>query len=78
MTQSDLLTPKQQTQLQAYKELPTKDQVVILVSISRLVGMAAGGKTPSQQTMLNLLTETGHLDIAIACYAAQLHGIDWR
>lgn len=78
MTQSDFLTPKQQEYVKDYKELSSKDRVTILAAISRLVLMAAMNRVPSQETLLNLLTETGYLDIAMACYVAQLHGIDWR
>lgn len=77
MTKSNPLTLKQQENLKAYKELPLKDQVAILASITRLKQIQAAGDVPSQDAMLKLLNETGHLAIAVDCYAASLHGINF-
>ena len=72
-----MLTPRQIDEIKAYKQLPEKDQVMIMRQISELVLTEANGDTISLEIILKCLTVTGHLEIALACYAAQLYREPW-
>ena len=73
-----MLSPQQVDEIKAYKQLPEKDQVMIIRQISELVLTEANGDTISSETISKCLTATGHLEIALACYAAQLYREPWR
>ena len=73
-----MLTSQQIDEIKAYKQLPEKDQVMIMRQISELVLTEANGDTISSKTISECLTATGHLEIALACYAAQLYREPWR
>ena len=72
MTQSNSLTPRQIDSLKAYKKLLVEDRCVILEAITRLKMMAATRQIVTSEVVLEKLTATGHLDIALDCYAAEL------
>lgn len=67
MTTTNKLTPNQIDSLKAYKKLPTEDRCTILSAVTKLELMRINGNPPSQQIMLEELTATGHLDIALDC-----------
>ena len=72
-----MLTPKQVNQLKAYKELPVKDKAMIAGQITNLEVMRIQNNVPSSETMLEHLTATGHFEIALACYSAQILKQEW-
>ena len=72
-----MLTPGQVNQLKAYKELPVKDQAMIAGQVTNLELMKIQGNVPSPETMLEYLTATGHFEIALACYSAQILKQEW-
>ena len=72
-----MLTPKQVNQLKAYKQLPVKDQAMIAGQVTNLELMTIQGNAPSPETMLEYLTATGHFEIALACYSAQILKQEW-
>jgi len=73
-----MLTSRQVDEIKAYKQLPEKDQAMIMRQISELVLTGANGDTISSEVMVKCLTATGHFEIALACYAAQLYREPWR
>lgn len=72
MTQSNSLTPGQIDSLKAYKELSTESRCAILSAITNLKMMSLKNQRLTPEIMLEKLTATGHLDIALDCYAAEL------
>ena len=72
-----MLTPRQIDEIKTYKELPVKDQAMIMGQISNLELMRDNGDTISSEIILKCLTATGHLDVALSCYAAQLYREPW-
>jgi hypothetical protein len=69
------LTPKHIQLLKDYKALPIEDRVRIISTINEL---RISKKVVDTKTLENLLAATGHFDIALACYTAQLSNIPWR
>ena len=72
-----MLTLEQVNQLKAYKELPVKDQAMIAGQIANLEVMRIQNNIPSSETMLEYLAATGHFEIALACYSAQILKQEW-
>ena len=60
--------------LKDYKNLPVKDRVEILHTIRTL--RTTHNNVPPE-TLKQVLEETGHFEIALACYTAQICGIPW-
>ena len=73
-----MLSPRQIDEIKAYKELPEKEQIMIMCQISKLVVMEANGDNISSEIITEDLSATGHIEIALACYAAQLYREPWR
>lgn len=74
MTQSNSLTPRQIDSIKAYKELSTESRSAILSAIVNLKMMSLKNQRLTPEIMLEELTATGHLDIALGCYEAELIG----
>lgn len=66
-----MATDFQEQGIQVFKSLSRADQCSILGAISEIQ------QTPgiSQEKMSALLESTGHLDTALACYAAYVRGV---
>ena len=77
MTQFNPLTPSQIDQLKAYEKLSDKDKSGILEAVQNLEQMRSTGQTPSEDDIFTQLSATGHLEIGLACYVAQLKQIKW-
>lgn len=71
------MTTSIQEELQAFKKLSDKDRSSIMMAISKLETMRISGHPPSSEEMLSELEKTNHLEIAMACYGAQLQGHTW-
>lgn len=65
-------TPDSIDRLKQYKRLPAKDRSAVLMAVSKLEQIRVSGNPPSPEVVLECLTATGHLDIAMAIYGAQL------
>ena len=72
-----MLTSQQVDKIKAYKELPVKDQAMIAGQVTSLELMRIQGNVPSPETVLEHLTATGHFEIALACYSAQILKQEW-
>ncbi len=64
-----VLSEQQQAELKSLKILPAEERAIIVNAIDRLFC----GTSES-----DVLANTGHLDLAAACWAAELLNIDWR
>jgi len=57
--------------------LPIKDRFAIVAAINSLRDMDIFGNLPSPETIIAVCQKTGHLEIAMACYGAELNKQDW-
>ena len=72
-----MLTLEQVNHLKAYKELPVKDQAMIAGQISSLELMRIQGNAPLPEAIIKCLAATGYIEIAMACYSAEILKQEW-
>lgn len=71
------MTPDQVQKLTAFHNLPDKNRSDIFAAIQNLEQMRVSGYSPSPNEIFDQLSATGHLEIGLACYVAQLSKIKW-
>lgn len=72
-----MLTLEQVNPLKAYKELPMKDQAMIADQVTNLELMRIQGNAPLPETIIKYLAATGYIEIAMACYSAEILEQEW-
>ena len=72
-----MLNSQQVDKIKAYKELPVKDQAMIAAQVNNLELMRIQGNVPSPETIIKCLAATGYIEIAMACYGAEILEQEW-
>ena len=63
--------------IQEYEALGVNDRLAILGEISALRGKAASGFIPTIEEMQKASESSGHPELFLTCYSAELMGKDW-
>ena len=61
-----------------YQALSIKDRVSILAGISKLMLQTCSGDAPSVEDMQKASEASGHTELFLDCYEAQILGQEWR
>lgn len=71
------LEQHQAESIAAYKSLPIKEQAAIAIALTKLRMKLINGQAPSPEEIISISQESGHRDIALGCYGAELIGVNW-
>ena len=63
--------------IKEYESLNIKDKSLILTEMTALEGRRLSGLVPTTEEMLKASQSTGHPELFLICYSAQLTGKKW-